>query len=128
MVITLALSTAATIFLGVVLVVVVVQIALVGPWLNLYIQARFAGAPIGLGELIKLKMSKADPRMVIFARIRAVRAGIDLSVDQLTAHHLAGGRIASVVNALIAADRGKSTSTGKPPARWTSPATMSRRP
>ena len=39
--------------------------------------------------------------------IKATKAGIDLSVNQLESHFLAGGNVDRVVNALIAAHRAK---------------------
>ncbi|MCP4377632.1 MAG: flotillin-like protein FloA, partial [bacterium] len=45
------------------------------------------------------------PATIVIARIQAVRAGIDLSTDQLETHFLAGGRPTNVVRALIAANR-----------------------
>jgi uncharacterized protein YqfA (UPF0365 family) len=39
------------------------------------------------------------------ARIRLVKAGLELATDPLEAHYLAGGDVINVVNALIAADK-----------------------
>jgi uncharacterized protein YqfA (UPF0365 family) len=41
----------------------------------------------------------------MLARISAVKAGLDVPVDLLEAHYLAGGRVEAVVNALISADK-----------------------
>ena len=40
-----------------------------------------------------------------FAQIKAVKAGLDVTVNKLEAHYLAGGNVDRVVNALIAAHR-----------------------
>ena len=37
--------------------------------------------------------------------IRATKAGLDLKIDQLESHYLAGGNVDRVTNALIAAQR-----------------------
>jgi uncharacterized protein YqfA (UPF0365 family) len=42
---------------------------------------------------------------VVTARISAVKAGLDLSVNDLEAHYLAGGNVVRVVNAMISADK-----------------------
>jgi uncharacterized protein YqfA (UPF0365 family) len=42
---------------------------------------------------------------VITARISGVKAGLDISVNDLEAHYLAGGNVVNVVNALISADK-----------------------
>ena len=42
---------------------------------------------------------------VVTARISAVKAGIDISINDLKAHFLAGGNVVRVVNAMISADK-----------------------
>lgn len=76
-------------------------------FLNLYIQALFSGAKVGMLDLVGMKLRKVDPRIIVYSRIRAVKAGIDVSTNQLETHYLAGGRVPSVINALIAAFRAK---------------------
>ncbi len=76
-------------------------------FLNLYVQAFLSGARVSLFSLIGMRLRKVDPRTIVLSRIRSKRAGIDLSTDMLETHYLAGGRVPSVINALIAADRAK---------------------
>ncbi len=76
-------------------------------FLNLYIQAWFSGAKVSLLDLIGMKFRKVDPKTIVFARIRAVKAGLDVPTAQLETHYLSGGRVPSVISALIAADRAK---------------------
>ncbi len=85
--------------------VFVVFLALAGQFLNLWIQAMTSGAKVGLVDLIGMKLRKVDPRIIVLSRIRAVKAGINISTNQLESHYLAGGRVPIVVTALIAADR-----------------------
>ncbi len=93
------------------LVVVIILFLIVGiimlNFLNLYIQALFSGAKVGIFDLVGMKLRKVDPRTIVYSRIRAVKAGLDLSTAQLETHYLAGGRVPSVINALIAANRAK---------------------
>ncbi|MFI4897806.1 MAG: flotillin-like protein FloA [Phycisphaerales bacterium JB059] len=84
-----------------------VLIAMLGQFINLYIQALLSNAKVGLLEIIGMRLRKVDVRSVVFSRIRAVKAGIPLSTAQLETHYLAGGRIHTVVSALIAAQRAK---------------------
>ena len=79
----------------------------VGQFLNLWIQALFSGAKVALWDLIGMRLRKVDPRIIVYGRIRAVKANLDISTRQLETHYLAGGRVPSVINALIAADRAK---------------------
>jgi len=92
------------IVVGLVALVILVVIA---QFMNLYIQALVSGAKVGLWELIGMRLRKVDPRTIVFSRIRAVKAGIQISTAQLESHYLAGGRVPTVVQALIAADRAR---------------------
>ncbi len=76
-------------------------------FINLWVQAFFSGASVGIFDLVGMKLRKVDPRTIVYSRIRAVKAGIDISTNQLETHYLAGGRVPSVINALIAAFRAK---------------------
>lgn len=73
--------------------------------IRLWIAALSSGAPVGLGQLIGMRLRRVNPKVVVEPRISASKAGLDLHVDQLEAHYLAGGNVADVVNALISADK-----------------------
>jgi len=94
----------AIIVVGLILLVVLFVLA---QFFNLWIQALFSGAKVSFFELIGMRFRKVDPRIIVYSRIRAVKAGVDLSTSELETHYLAGGRVPSVINALIAADRAK---------------------
>lgn len=76
-------------------------------FLNLYIQALFSNAHIGLVELVGMKLRKVDLRTIVYSRIRAVKAGLDMPTSALERHYLAGGRLPNVINAMIAAHGAK---------------------
>jgi uncharacterized protein YqfA (UPF0365 family) len=71
----------------------------------LWIAAWASGAYVGLFSLIGMRLRRIPPNTVITARISAVKAGLDLSVNDLEAHFLAGGNVVRVVNAMISADK-----------------------
>jgi len=71
--------------------------------LNLWIQAWVSAAPVGVVDLLGMKLRKVDLRTIVFSRIRAVKAGLPVSTNQLETHYLAGGRVQNVISALIAA-------------------------
>ncbi|HUF81190.1 MAG TPA: flotillin-like protein FloA [Burkholderiales bacterium] len=71
----------------------------------LWIAAWASGAYVGLFTLIGMRLRRIPPNTVITARISAVKAGLDLSVNDLEAHFLAGGNVVRVVNAMISADK-----------------------
>jgi len=76
-------------------------------FLGLWIQAMVSKAPVGLMSLVGMWLRKVNPRIIVLSRIQAVKAGIQISADQLETHYLARGNVPRVVNALIAADRAK---------------------
>jgi len=94
--------------LGIIIVLVVLMIfGLIISYFNLWFQALLSKARVGFMDLIGMKFRKVNPRTIVLSRIRAVKAGIDVSTNQAETHFLAGGNVPRVVNALIAADRAK---------------------
>jgi uncharacterized protein YqfA (UPF0365 family) len=73
--------------------------------LPLWIAAWSSGAYVGLPTLIGMRLRRVPPAVIVNARISAVKAGLDISVNDLEAHFLAGGNVVRVVNALISADK-----------------------
>jgi uncharacterized protein YqfA (UPF0365 family) len=72
---------------------------------RLWIAAFASGAYIGLFTLVGMRLRRVPPGTVVTARISAVKAGLDIPVNDLEAHFLAGGNIVNVVNAMISADK-----------------------
>jgi uncharacterized protein YqfA (UPF0365 family) len=58
-----------------------------------------------MGTLIGMRLRKVPPANIVRPLISATKAGLDLDVGQMEAHHLAGGNVERVVKALISADR-----------------------
>jgi uncharacterized protein YqfA (UPF0365 family) len=83
------------------LVVVIVIIS----FINIWIQARFSGAPVTFLNLLSMKLRRVPIGLVVQSRITAMKAGLPLTTDQLEAHYLAGGDVNQVVRALIAAEK-----------------------
>ncbi len=71
----------------------------------LWIAAWASGAYVGLFTLVGMRLRRIPPNTVVTARISAVKAGLELSVNDLEAHFLAGGNVVRVVNAMISADK-----------------------
>ncbi len=72
---------------------------------GLWISAFAAGVRVGIFTLIGMRLRRVSPAKIILPLIKASKAGLDLNVNQLEAHYLAGGNVDKVVNALIAAHR-----------------------
>ncbi|WLR56295.1 flotillin-like protein FloA [Mesobacillus subterraneus] len=84
------------IFLGVLLTFVPVM---------LWISALAAGVRVSIFTLIGMRLRRVIPSRVINPMIKAHKAGLSVTTNQLESHYLAGGNVDRVVNALIAAHR-----------------------
>ena len=72
---------------------------------TLWISALAAGVKVGLFTLIGMRLRRVVPSRVINPLIKAYKAGLRCTTNQLESHYLAGGNVDRVVNALIAAHR-----------------------
>ena len=72
---------------------------------GLWISSLAANVKVSIFNLIGMRLRRVRPAMIVLPLIKATKAGLDLSVNQLEAHYLAGGNIDGVVNALIASER-----------------------
>ncbi|GGP12656.1 hypothetical protein GCM10011346_29490 [Oceanobacillus neutriphilus] len=73
--------------------------------LALWISALAAGVKINIFTLIGLRLRRIDPKYIVNPLIKAHLVDIDVTINQLEKHYLAGGNIEDVVNGLIAAER-----------------------
>ncbi|MBM7649993.1 uncharacterized protein YqfA (UPF0365 family) [Bacillus ectoiniformans] len=71
----------------------------------LWISALAAGVKVSIFTLVGMRLRRVIPSRVINPLIKAHKAGIDVTTNQLESHYLAGGNVDRVVNALIAAHR-----------------------
>jgi uncharacterized protein YqfA (UPF0365 family) len=77
----------------------------IGSSISLWLQALVSGARVGLLNIIFMRFRKVPPKMIVEAKIMAVKAGLQASTDNLESHFLAGGNVLRVVQSLIAADK-----------------------
>ncbi len=73
--------------------------------LRLWIAALAAGVRVGLINLIGMRLRRVVPSKVVEPLIKATKAGLNVNVNNLESHYLAGGNVDNVINALIAAQR-----------------------
>lgn len=72
---------------------------------GLWITAFFSGVKVGIFTLVGMRFRRVQPSRIVNPLIKATKAGLDLDIDNLEAHYLAGGDVNSLVDALIAAQR-----------------------
>ncbi len=88
-----------------VLVIVLICIFLSFVPVGLWISAMASGVHVSWGTLIGMKIRRIQPKRLVNPLIQATKAGLQLTINQLETHFLAGGNIDRVINALIAAQR-----------------------
>ena len=73
--------------------------------LGLWVSALAAGVNVGIFTLVGMRLRRVNPSQIVMPLIKANKAGLDVNVNQLEAHYLAGGYVDRVVDAFIAAER-----------------------
>jgi uncharacterized protein YqfA (UPF0365 family) len=91
------------IFVGLIILFLAVILSFVP--IGLWISALAARVPVGIFALIGMRLRRVAPVKIVNPLIKATKAGLDLNVNKLEGHFLAGGNVDRVVNALIAAQR-----------------------
>lgn len=71
----------------------------------LWISALASGVRVGIFTLVAMRLRRVIPSRIVNPMIKATKAGLGLTINQLESHFLAGGNVDRVVNALIAAQR-----------------------
>ena len=72
---------------------------------GLWISALAASVKVGIFNLVGMRLRRVVPSRIVNPMIKATKAGLDISINKLEAHYLAGGNVDRVVNSLIAAQR-----------------------
>jgi len=88
-----------------ILIIAIIALVLFLVPIRLWIAAWASGAYVGLTTLVAMRLRRVPPGTLVTARISAVKAGLDLPLNDLEAHFLAGGNVVRLVNAMISADK-----------------------
>jgi uncharacterized protein YqfA (UPF0365 family) len=95
----------AILIIFIVLGLILISVLLTFVPVMLWISALAAGVKVSIFTLIGMRLRRVTPSRVINPLIKAHKAGINATTNQLESHYLAGGNVDRVVNALIAAQR-----------------------
>ncbi len=91
--------------IGLVLLFIVVAVFFTFVPVALWISALAAGVRVSIFTLIGMRLRRVIPSRIVNPLIKAHKAGLPVTINQLESHYLAGGNVDRVVNALIAAHR-----------------------
>ncbi|TWT08256.1 UPF0365 family protein [Planococcus sp. CPCC 101016] len=96
-----------TIGLGAAIIGIIIVLAIFFTFvpITLWISALAAGVRISIFTLIGMRLRRVIPSRIVNPLIKASKAGLTVTINQLESHYLAGGNVDRVVNALIAAHR-----------------------
>lgn len=72
---------------------------------RLWVAALAARVRVSMPTLIGMRLRKVPPHLIVEPQINATKAGLNLDLEELEAHYLAGGSVSRVVHALISADK-----------------------
>ncbi|CAM5195891.1 Flotillin-like protein FloA OS=Ureibacillus acetophenoni OX=614649 GN=floA PE=3 SV=1 [Ureibacillus acetophenoni] len=89
----------------VVLAIIVLSVFFTLVPVALWISALAAGVKVSIFTLIGMRLRRVIPSRIVNPLIKAHKAGLAVTINQLESHYLAGGNVDRVVNALIAAHR-----------------------
>jgi uncharacterized protein YqfA (UPF0365 family) len=86
-------------------IAVLVAAAVVFSFFSVWLRAWLAGAYVGIVTLVAMRLRQVPYGLIVDARITAKKAGIEITIDEMEAHYLAGGNVIPTVQALIAAQK-----------------------
>ena len=95
-------------FLLLILFAVVIFLALFTYFIpvGLWVSAYFAGVKVAIfRDLVGMRLRKVPPAAIVRPMISATKAGLEVGLDLMEAHFLAGGNVDAVILALISADK-----------------------
>ncbi|HOK62599.1 MAG TPA: flotillin-like protein FloA [Soehngenia sp.] len=93
-----------TILLAVVIIILLILFFTFVP-VGLWITAFFSGVKVKISTLIGMRLRRVVPNRIVNPMIKATKGGLNIDIDELEAHYLAGGNVNTLVDALIAAQR-----------------------
>ena len=110
--------------LAVVLVLVFLRYVPLGLW----VRALSSGVKVKVSALIGMRLRRISPHRLVDTLIMVRKAGLDITLDQLEKHLLAGGNIERVAKAMISAQQASIPMTFAEPAPSIWPAATCCRP
>lgn len=94
-----------TILIIVIAFFALVAFFVVASFINTWLKAMLAGAPVSILTLIAMRLRGVPYGMIVDSRIMAVKAGLNLTINQLEEHYLAEGHLIPTIQALIASEK-----------------------
>lgn len=94
-----------TVVIALAAIAAIVILIIIFSFITTYVRALVSGAKVGLLNLVFMRLRGVPYKLIVDARIMAVKAGLNLTTDQIETHYLAGGDVVQTVSGLINADK-----------------------
>jgi uncharacterized protein YqfA (UPF0365 family) len=85
--------------------ILLIGLFIIFTFFSIWLRAMLSGAAVGFGTLVAMRLRGVPALLIVDTRITSVKAGIEISANDLEAHYLAAGNVMQTVEALIAADK-----------------------
>ncbi len=72
---------------------------------SLWFTAVISQVKVSLPQLILMRFRKVPPSLVVNSLINSTKAGLQITINDIETHYLAGGNVNNVIRALISADK-----------------------
>lgn len=89
------------IFVAIIVITILASFIPIGLWIS----ARAAGVKISFITLIGMRLRRVSPARIVRPKIKASKAGLETSINEIESHFLAGGNVDRVIDALIASQK-----------------------
>ncbi|MBR4598335.1 MAG: flotillin-like protein FloA [Opitutales bacterium] len=100
-----------TILAVIAVIAIIVVLFVIFSFFNTWLKALLAGAPVGMITLLAMRLRGVPYGKIVEARITAVKAGLNLTIEDLEKHYLAEGALLQTIQALIAANKARMNMT-----------------
>ncbi|MBI3832297.1 MAG: flotillin-like FloA family protein [Planctomycetes bacterium] len=88
-------------------IVLLIMLGVLWNFGSLWVQALLSGAPVGMLDLLAMRLRRVPLQLIVSARITCKKAGIDIPTEKWEAHYLARGKVEELLRALITSHQGK---------------------
>ncbi|MBI4557839.1 MAG: flotillin-like protein FloA [Candidatus Hydrogenedentes bacterium] len=87
------------------LIIFLILFVVVLSFFRLWIRAFLSGAHVSFASLVGMSLRRVNAGVIVDSRVISVKAGLNVTTNELETHYLAGGNVVHVVRALVAANK-----------------------
>ncbi len=96
-----------TIVYGVLILLGIVFLIIILSFAGVWIRAWLAGAYVSIRQLLTMWLRRVPYALLVDTRITAIKAGINITIDEIETHYLAGGDVLQTTQGIINAQKAR---------------------